>query len=221
MAPKRNNMIPNGHFHKDWQRFVKTWFNQPARKFRRRQNRIKKAHAIAPRPAKGPLRPIVRCPTIRYQRKLRAGRGFTLEEVKGAGLSAGFARSIGISVDHRRRNKSIESLQQNVQRLKEYRSKLILFPIHANKKVRKGEATEEERKVATQLKTPVMPIKQPAVRPKSRKITDEEKAFSAFATLRKARTDARLVGIRAKRLKDAAENPDVVAKPGTEGKKKK
>jgi large subunit ribosomal protein L13e len=36
-----------------------------------------------------------------------------------------------------------------------------------------------------------------------------------------ARTDARLVGIRAKRLKDAAENPDVVTKPGKEGKKMK
>jgi large subunit ribosomal protein L13e len=60
---------------------------------------------------------------------------------QGAGLNAGFARSIGISVDHRRRNKSVESLQQNVQRLKEYRSKLILFPLHPNKKLRKGEAT--------------------------------------------------------------------------------
>jgi large subunit ribosomal protein L13e len=46
---KRNNMIPNGHFHKDWQRFVKTWFNQPARKYRRRSNRIKKARVLAPR----------------------------------------------------------------------------------------------------------------------------------------------------------------------------
>jgi Ribosomal protein L13E len=82
MAPKGNNMIPNGHFHKDWQRFVKTWFNQPARKYRRRQTRIKKARAIAPRPAAGPLRPIVRCPTVRYHRKLRAGRGFTLDEIK-------------------------------------------------------------------------------------------------------------------------------------------
>nr|CAD7260237.1 unnamed protein product [Timema shepardi]CAD7569839.1 unnamed protein product [Timema californicum] len=178
MAPKRNNMIPNGHFHKDWQRFVKTWFNQPARKFRRRQNRIKKTRAIAPRPAAGPLRPIVRCPTFRYHIKLRAGRGFTLDEVKGAGLTAGFARSIGVAVDHRRRNKSIESLQQNVQRLKEYRSKLILFPIHPSKKLRKGEAT--------------------------------------------ARADARLVGIRAKRVKDAAENPEDVSKATTkEGKKKK
>jgi large subunit ribosomal protein L13e len=60
---------------------------------------------------------------------------------QGAGLNAGFARSIGISVDHRRRNKSVESLQQNVQRLKEYRSKLILFPLHPKKKLRKGEAT--------------------------------------------------------------------------------
>lgn len=75
-------MIPNGHFHKDWQRYVKTWFNQPARKYRRRQNRIKKAKAVAPRPARGPLRPIVRCPTIRYHTKVRAGRGFTLDELK-------------------------------------------------------------------------------------------------------------------------------------------
>ena len=56
-------------------------------------------------------------------------------------MSKGFARTIGIAVDHRRRNKSVESLQTNVQRLKEYRSKLILFPVHANKKPRKGDAT--------------------------------------------------------------------------------
>ena len=35
--------------------------------------------------------------------KQRAGRGFTLEEVKAAGLSKKFARTIGIAVDHRRR----------------------------------------------------------------------------------------------------------------------
>ncbi|CAG5120694.1 unnamed protein product, partial [Candidula unifasciata] len=38
------------------------------------------------------------------------------------------ARTIGISVDYRRRSMSIESLQQNVQRLKEYKTKLIIFP---------------------------------------------------------------------------------------------
>ena len=26
---KHNNVIPNQHFKKDWQRYVKTWFNQP------------------------------------------------------------------------------------------------------------------------------------------------------------------------------------------------
>ena len=82
MAPKRNNIIPNGHFHKDWQRFVKTWFNQPMRKKRRHQNRVKKALKIAPRPVAGQLRPIVRCPTIKYNTKVRAGKGFTLEELK-------------------------------------------------------------------------------------------------------------------------------------------
>ena len=42
---KGNQVIPNAHFHKDWQNRVKTWFNQPARKLRRRQQRQKKASA--------------------------------------------------------------------------------------------------------------------------------------------------------------------------------
>jgi len=61
---KGNNMIPNQHYHKWWQRHVKTWFNQPARKVRRHENRVKKAKAVFPRPASGALRPVVRCPTI-------------------------------------------------------------------------------------------------------------------------------------------------------------
>jgi hypothetical protein len=32
---KHNNVIPNIHLHKHWQGFVRTWFNQPARKQRR------------------------------------------------------------------------------------------------------------------------------------------------------------------------------------------
>lgn len=221
MAPKGNNMIPNGHFHKDWQRFVKTWFNQPARKHRRRQNRIKKARSIAPRPAAGPLRPVVRCPTVRYHTKVRAGRGFTLQELKAAGLNPRFARTVGIAVDPRRRNKSVESIQLNAERLKEYKSKLILFPIHNKKKLRAGEATEEERKVATQLTGEVLPIRQASIRTKAKVPTEEEKNFEAYVTLRKARADARLVGIRAKRVKDAAENPDDVTKAGKEKKAKK
>lgn len=34
---KHNNQIPNQHYKKKWQIKVRTWFNQPARKVRRRQ----------------------------------------------------------------------------------------------------------------------------------------------------------------------------------------
>lgn len=73
----------------------------------------------------------------------------------------------------------------NAQRLKEYKSKLILFPIREKKKLRAGEATAEERKVATQLKTEVLPIKQPQQKLRARVPTEEEKQFQAFITLRK------------------------------------
>jgi len=208
---KRNNMIPNGHFHKDWQRRVKCWFNQPARKFRRQQNRIKKARTIAPRPVKL-LRPVVHCPTFRYHTKVRAGRGFTLAEIKAAGLNKHFARTVGIAVDPRRRNKSVESLQTNAQRLKEYKAKLILFPL-SSKKIKKGEATEEETSVATQFKGEIIPVRHYApAKAKARAVSEEEKKFSAYPTLRKARADARLVGARAKRVKEAAENAEEITK---------
>ena len=56
------------------------------------------------------------------------------------------------------RNHSVESLQLNTQRLKEYKSKLILFPLNA-KKPKKGDATEEEISKATQIAGEVMPVK--------------------------------------------------------------
>lgn len=52
--------------------------------------------------------------------------------LQAAGIHKKTARTIGIAVDPRRRNRSTESLQANVQRLKEYRSKLILFPRKAS-----------------------------------------------------------------------------------------
>ncbi|XP_028665631.1 60S ribosomal protein L13 [Erpetoichthys calabaricus] len=204
MAPSRNGMILNPHFHKDWQRRVRTWFNQPARKIRRRKARQAKARRIAPRPVAGPLRPIVRCPTIRYHTKVRAGRGFSLEELKAAGINKRVAATIGISVDPRRRNKSTESLQANVQRLKEYRSKLILFPRKASAP-KKGDSSPEELKMATQLTGTVMPVRNIYKKEKARVITEDEKKFKAFASLRMARANARLFGIRAKRAKEAAE----------------
>ncbi|XP_006897767.1 PREDICTED: 60S ribosomal protein L13-like isoform X3 [Elephantulus edwardii] len=157
MAPSRNGMILKPHFHKDWQRRVATWFNQLARKIRRRKARQAKARHIAPRPASGPIQPIVRCPTVRYHTKVRAGRGFSLEELRVAGIH------------------------------------------------KKGDSSAEELKLATQLTGPVMPIRNVYKKEKARVITQEEKDFKAFASLRMARAHARLFGIRAKRAKEAAE----------------
>merc|ERR1712156_7235 len=137
---------------------VRTWFNQPGRKKRRRVARQKRALAIAPRPVGGALRPMVRCPTFKYNTKVRQGRGFTLEELKAAGIPVKSAKTIGISVDHRRKNRSTESLQSNVQRLKEYKSKLIIFPRKQGKQM-KGDASPEEIQMAKQLSGDVLALK--------------------------------------------------------------
>jgi len=210
MPSKRNQMVPNAHFHKDWQRYVKTWFNQPARKERRRRARVAKAAAVAPRPVKT-LRPVVRCPTYKYNVKVRTGRGFTLEELKAAGVGKRFAKTVGISVDHRRKNKSVESLQLNVQRLKKYQSKLILFPKNG-KKPRKGDSGEEDLKKAQQVALKkAMPTAQEVKRARAMEVTDDLKKFKAFNTIRQARAVARLWGIRAKKAQEA--EADDLSKP--------
>merc|ERR1712141_258572 len=142
---------------------------------RRRQSRIAKAARVAPRP---------------------------LEELKAAGLSKKYAQTIGIAVDHRRRNKSVESLQLNAQRLKEYKSKLILFPLNG-KKPRKGDASQEELNVATQLAGEVMPIKPVVKRARAMVVDEDMKNFKAFNTIRQARAYKRLYGIRAKKAAEA------------------
>ncbi|CAF1064886.1 unnamed protein product [Adineta steineri] len=203
---KHNNVIPNAHFHKKWQLHVRTWFDQPGRKTRRHQKRLAKAQRVAPRPAKGSLRPVVRGTTRRYNMKVRAGRGFSLDEIRAAGLHPTYARTIGISVDHRRRNKSTEAFQLNVQRLKQYLGKLILFPLKADKP-KKNDAKPEEIKLATQLKKQkVMPIKQRVQREKARPINDADTKFNAYQALRMARADAKLIGQREKKAKQAAED---------------
>ena len=106
------------------------------------------------------------------------------------------------------RNKSVESLQMNSQRLKEYKSKLILFPLNS-KKPRKGDSSAEELSKAVQLAGAVMPIKQAVKRPRAMALTDDLKKFQAFQTIRQARAFKRLHGIRAKKAADAeADNID-------------
>merc|ERR1712072_940931 len=102
---KHNNQIHSTRkFRKYWQRYVKTWFDQPSRKKNRRIARDKKAADVAPRPVAGCVRPVVHPPTVKYNTKTRIGRGFSLAELKALKLGKLEARSLGIAVDPRRRN---------------------------------------------------------------------------------------------------------------------
>lgn len=167
-------------------------FDQAGKKVSRRHARAAKAAKITPRPL-DLLRPVVRAPTVKYNRKVRAGRGFTLNEIKTAGLAPAYARTIGIAVDHRRQNRNEEMLQLNVQRLKEYQSKIIVFP-------RKGKAPEAEQILSAAASFPIV---QPVTDSETRAV--EDNGDSAYRTLRLARSDKRYKGIREKRAKDKAE----------------
>lgn len=188
---------------------MRTWFNQPMRKCRRRATRAAKAAKIAPRPADGPLRPIVRCQTAKYNLRSRLGYGFSREELKKAGIAFRYAPTIGIKVDPRRRNKNVEGMQENVQRLQEYMSKLILFPRNP-RKPKAGDASKDDITTAEQLKGPVMPLPKQSGAPvvEVRAITDEDKAKNAYRTLRLERMHKRLDGIRRKRAEEAAAAAD-------------
>jgi len=205
LAMKHNNQLPNAHFHKQWQTRVKTWLDQAGRKKSRRSARIAKAQRVAPRPTES-LRPAVRCPTLKHNTRLRAGRGFTLEEIKSVGLTAAYARSIGISVDPRRRNKCEESLLLNKQRLQAYLARLVIFPKNA-KAPKKNECSDPAVLAAAgQVSvSAAFPITQDDSLEPARKATDAEKQSSAYLSLRKAWNLQRYAGIRAKRAAEKSE----------------
>ena len=186
---KHNNVIPNIHCHKKYSQSsrgplkVKLALNQASRKKARRLARAKKAAALAPAPLQK-LRPVVHCPTQKYSAKTRLGRGFTLEEIKAAGLSRKYAQTIGIAVDHRRTNKSNESFELNVARLNAYKASLVIL--------KKG----EDASGLTQLKGTVQPIDYSKPALEMQEVTDELKSFKAYTTMRVARQETRVAGYR-------------------------
>jgi len=196
-----NNVLHNNHFHKDWQRRVRTWFDQPGRKLRRRTARLTKAATLGVRPIH-PLRPAVRGQTVRYNRKIREGRGFTFAELQAAGVSRKQARGLGIIVDHRRRNSSEEGKALNVERLIAYKDRLIVFPRKAGKP-KKGDSTGDALTAETGRTNLALP--DPYVHEAPRKITEEERSFEAYRALRNARADARHEGKRKARAQKKEE----------------
>jgi large subunit ribosomal protein L13e len=144
--------------------------------------------------------------------KIREGRGFSLEELKAAGIRKKEALSIGICVDHRAKSRSEERFNRNVERLQAYKARLVVFPKNA-KKPKKGDSTGDDLSAQqTRSINSVIPLPPHYVAEKPRAITSEEKEFDAFTTLRKERSDARLVGVREKRAKAKADAEAAKAK---------
>ncbi|PRQ60406.1 putative ribosomal protein L13e [Rosa chinensis] len=107
--------------------------------------------------------------------KVRALRGFTLEELKFclivgttaqncshrlnkrlALIPGELAATIGISVDHRRKNHSLKRFQANVLGLKTYKQKLV----NCLPKAQAGDSAAEEVANATPLQRPLLAIQQ-------------------------------------------------------------
>merc|ERR1711935_684640 len=122
----------------------------------------------------------------------------------GAKIAPKLAPTIGISVDHRRRNRCTESLQANVDRLKLYKSKLLVFPKGSGKKcVKKGDTARSElANVAQNTLKAIIPVPKPSLRVKSRAITQEEKDFCAYAKIKKARSDLKYWGAKKKKAQE-------------------
>ena len=206
---KHNNILPNIHLRKHWQRWVKSFFDQPGRKRRRLEARKTKAAAVFPRPLQG-LRPVVMSCTNRYAGRPRIGRGFTLEEIQKAGLSSRFARTIGIAVDHRRKSRTLEAFQRNVSRLSAYKEKLVLLPRKAGaaKKGSKHQTLADSTAKAdaqVQNKTrDVVAIHPVSLREKPSKITGPMRTFNPKATLKLEWANQKWKGKREKKAKLAA-----------------
>ncbi|KDN50177.1 hypothetical protein RSAG8_01513, partial [Rhizoctonia solani AG-8 WAC10335] len=121
---------------------------------------------------------------------------------KEAGVGRKEALGLGIVVDHRRRNLSEEGKTLNLERLKAYRARLIVFPRKAGKP-KKGDSTGDDLKADTTRAPIALPA--PFVREAPRKITAEERDFKAYRALRDARADARHAGARRVREKKKEE----------------
>lgn len=134
-----------------------------------------------------------------------------------AGIPRKLAPTIGISVDPRRQNLSEESLKANVERLKAYKARLVLFPRNP-KAPKAGEATAEEAQAGSQITydgkvkqaSKFFPISNKVVFEEG-KLADFEGEEAAYRKLRDSRSEARLIGKREKRAK-AKEDEAAAAK---------
>ena len=141
---------------------------------------------------------------------MRLGRGFTLTEIRQAGLTTRFARTVGIAVDHRRKNRNQESLETNVNRLKEFKAKIVLYPRNEYKP-KKGvinDATKQQIEsavVSQNTSQYVLPLPEADKSLEVVKITPEMQKLLVYSKLRRLRRDKFWKGKREKRAREAEE----------------
>ena len=133
-----------------------------------------------------------------------------MKMTQAAGIPRKLAPTIGIAVDPRRQNPSEESLKLNVERLQEYKKRLILFP-RKTSRPKTGDASREDVREAKSKEgivrnnTEALPIENVATVAEVDPHDVQGEEGGAYRKLRLARSNARLVGVREKRAKAKAE----------------
>jgi large subunit ribosomal protein L13e len=116
---KHNNTTKSGHFKKSWEKRIKTWFNSPLKKIKRRNKRKINKKSFSEVSKGSVFRPIVHCQTKIHNLRVKIGRGFSPNEVNSTGFSERIAKSLGISVDKRKKKKGKDKIF-NKKRLGNY-----------------------------------------------------------------------------------------------------
>lgn len=124
-----------------------------------------------------------------------------------AGIPRRYAPTVGIAVDPRRQNLSEESLAANVERLKAYKERLIVFPRKSNNP-KKGDTKTNPREVekATLISNalPIAPTDQ-AIKEIKKSDMPAPIEGGAYMKLRYVRAIKRSQGARDKREREKAE----------------
>eukprot|EP00817_Percolomonadidae_sp_ATCC50343_P004050 CAMPEP_0117425448 /NCGR_PEP_ID=MMETSP0758-20121206/5715_1 /TAXON_ID=63605 /ORGANISM="Percolomonas cosmopolitus, Strain AE-1 (ATCC 50343)" /LENGTH=219 /DNA_ID=CAMNT_0005209933 /DNA_START=29 /DNA_END=688 /DNA_ORIENTATION=+ len=193
---KHNNVVPRSELGKKrWRTRVKCFFNQPAKRAARKNKRVALARTNYPKPT-DKLYPVVNCPTFRHNNRVRLGKGFSVAELNEAGLPVEFAKTIGIAVDARRRNRSVDAFNRNVARLNDYKNNLVLFPRgETAKKGPVADTTGVKVEDQTQFKGTIQPIEAVDTGITYEALTEADKSRkNAWVLVRNARKKARTIG---------------------------
>ncbi len=97
---------------------------------------------------------------------------------------------------------SAESLKENVVRLQDYKSKLVVIPRRSNQRPKAGDSGPEQTANTPEAIITPLPLQQAPSELEYVDVLVEE--GSVYSTLRKAHTDAKLAGIR-KKMKEEKE----------------